>query len=182
MGPKSAIDVGVEVVAGLIAVAAQRERAIDTLRSAVEAVIEELDPANQRNRDATWFHDLDAWVRLDPFDRLRKSYEDLMLVEAQAADIVNGLRSMLNPMVVRADLRVLTPRQAYEQLGRLAEHRAGNVKKLKNAERRVNQHLRPDTSKELRRALREIEEEEARGRSYRERLGRLLSMADLAAS
>lgn len=180
--PKSAIEVGVEVVAGLIAVGAQRERVIDNLRVAVEAAVVELDPDGRRNRTPTWFVELDPWVKLDSYDRMRKSYEDLMLVEEQAAEIVAALRTMLTPHVVRADRRPLTPRSAYDQLGRLAGRRADYATKLANAERRLRGRLRPETAAGLRRALRELRDEDRRGAVLRDRLGRLLTMADLVAS
>jgi hypothetical protein len=75
----------------------------------------------------------------------------------------------------------LTPRQAHARLCQLAERRGQHLKELSNAERRLRPRLTIDTSKALRKALREGWAEAERGSQHRDRLGRLLTVASLVA-
>lgn len=178
VGQRSPVEVGIEVVAGLIAISGQRERAINDLRSCVEKAIRELDPRHERDRSSTWWQD-HRWARPDPFDRFRRAFEDLWLLEIQAREVVAGLRSMLVPTLVRPST-VATPVEALGRLVWLAERRLEDLRRLELAERAVKPGLTPSTASSVRRAIREMRAEEQRGSEYRGRLARLLSMADIA--
>ena len=176
MGSRSPSDVGVEVVAGLIAIASQRQRAVNALRAQVEAAVQELDPAGLRDHSATWSAD-HPWARPDAFDRFRRAFEDIMLLEVQANEITDGLRSMLNPTAVRR-LDVPTPVIAHRRLARMAERRLEEIGRLQRALRAVRPGLTAATAAGVRCCIREMLTEETRAADYRDTLGRLLSMGD----
>lgn len=171
---KSPVEVALLVIAGLIDGSERRKEAIAPLRAAVAAAIDELDPDRLRDSRPTWWQEMDRWVRLDAFDRLRYSADQIFVLEEQAEEIVRGLHEMLTPRAVGQ----WTYRRDYRTLCRMAEQRGVHLERLRLAERRLRPRLAAGTSAQLREARRQLVAEEKRGGRQRDRLGQLLSMAD----
>lgn len=168
-------EVGLRVIAGLIDVAAEREGVVGRLSASVTQAVAELDPGRERNTDPTWWHDLPPWVKLDAVDRLRKAHDDLLVLEGQAAEVVAGLRAILGPSPVGR----ISPVRAHEMLCGMADRRIVYLGQMRLAERRVRPKLANSTGAALRAALREVTAGEERALQYRDRLGRLLHVAEL---
>lgn len=170
---RSAVEVAVLVIAGLIDGCERRAEAMAPLTDAVTATVDELDPNHERDTSPTWWHEMDRWRRLDALDRLRLAHDSLYLLEQQAAEIVMGLRAMLAPHPVTFSYRA-----DHGRLCRMAEKRAVHIERLRLAEKRLRPKLQPATSGQLRQHRRALIVEENRGRLQLARLDALLSMAD----
>ena len=170
---RSAVEVAVLVIAGLIDGCERRAEAMAPLTAAVTTAVDELDPNHERDTSPTWWHDMDRWRRLDALDRLRLAHDSLYLLEEQAAEIALGLRAMLAPHPA-----TFSYRDDHGRLCRMAEKRAVHIERLKLAEKRLRPRLLPATSAQLRQSRRVLIAEENRGGVQLARLSALLSMAD----
>ena len=172
---RSPVEVAVLVIAGLIDGCDRRAEAMIPLTAAVAAAVAEL--AGGRNTAPTWRQELDPW-HLDALDRLRLAHDDLLILEAQAGEIVLGLRAMLTPGAR------LTYGADYRRLTWMAEQRKMYLERLRLAENRLRRPaasrpaLSHEVGEELSRARRLLVAEEARGSRQLHRLGSLLSMDD----
>lgn len=165
------------VVGGLIEAALGRDQLLRPLARIVATAVEELDPDGVRDRHQTWWVDLPPWARLDAYDRLRKSYEDLLLVEGQAEEVVGELRALGTKTVVGAHRPWTACR---DDLVMFAAQRRRALRSMRLAERRLRDRLSVGTAKELRRTVRVLEAFEASDAAHRETLSRLLALPELA--
>ena len=166
---RSAVEVAVLVIAGLIDGCERRAEAMGPLSKAVARAVDELDPDHERDTAPTWLADLPRWAKLDALDRFRKSHDDLLVLEVQAHEIALGLHAMLAPHPVS-----FTYADDHRRLEVMAVQRSRHLELLRLAEKRLRPRLSADVSGDVRLARRALVAEEVRGSLQLARLRRLL--------
>ena len=163
-------EVAARVIVALVEMSERRAALLPPLTAAVELAVAEL--GDGRDTNPAWRQELNIW-KIDTFDRLRVAHDDLLILEAQAGDIVQGLRALLDPT---ADHRSsLPPPRAHELLAGIADRRAVYLKRLGLAIRGLRPRLTDGTVARLRAAHRALVAEEANGRQLRGRIEVLLT-------
>lgn len=177
MGDKSPAEIAAEVVLGLIRMSERRAQLIPNLSTVVRVVVEELDPNHGRDSSPTWWSDLPAWQHLDSFDRLRRSHDQMLVLEVQAGVIVQDLRGLINLRPVGSEDRPVgySPARAHAELQRMALRRGEMISDAGKSERVLRPRLAPSTSWRLRAVLRQIIAQEAEAQEELVRLTELLT-------
>lgn len=166
-------EIAARVIAGLIDSVETRQTTIARFRETVEQAVTELDPDRTRDTRPSWLNDIPRWVRLaDPLDRFRRAYDDLLILEAQAGETVNGLRAAFTGSVPRPPVTA-----AHRFLADLAGRRDEHVRQMTLAERRLRPRLQPGTAAAVRSTIRELRHQNDITAAQLERLHLLLLMS-----
>lgn len=179
------------VIVGLISITEARAEDIEELSELVGTAVAQLDPKGVRDHAPCWWVDLPPWARLDSFDRLRKSHDDLLLVETQSAAIVEDLRWLLTPHPP-GTAPPTTPMRALTDLQALAEPRRTHLRDMEAALRQLRRGVRLtpdgdrvrlplDTYSKLRRTIHTLEDDEDEASVQRRKLAALLTLITPAA-
>jgi hypothetical protein len=156
---RSPAEIAVRVVAKLIEIGDDRVQAMAGLAPAVRAVIFELDPDGTRDTTACWWQHLPPWVRLDSFDRLRRGYDGLVVIEAQADTIRVDLAGMLTMAPVGTPARPLglSHWDAYRRLDMMAAVSRTHLTDMTRESRMITPRLTPAPATALRVGLRALD-------------------------
>lgn len=169
------LEVAVRVAGALLNIADRRLKLVYELGEAVRNAVEELD--GDRDTDPSWWQE-STYGRADSFDRLRRGFDDLILIETQAEEICRDLRRGLNvAQGLNGDEArpSLTPVQANARLFRLALNRALYIHQMQLAERVLRPRMTRPISQRLRRSLTVIRDSERRAAFQRVELIELLA-------
>lgn len=164
------------VVVALIEMAENRALILPGLSATVRQVVEELDPAHDRDTSPTWWVDLPPWQALDSFDRLRRAHDQLAVLEVQAGIVVEDLRGMFRIAAVGTPGRPFgyTPARAHVELGRMALRRGEMLGDMAKAARLLRPRLTVPTSRSLAAGIRAVVAQESKAQETRQRLSELL--------
>lgn len=177
VGVESPTEVAATVVVKLIEIAGRRAECIPDLSAAVRRAVDELDPEGVRDSSPTWWQDLPPGQYLDPFDRVRRAHDQLLVLEVQANDVVQDLRGFLSLTPAGGPGRPFgySPARAHAVLERMALRRAEMLSDMGRAVRMLQPQLSKETAAALRSGIRAVADEESRAQVERVRLTELLS-------
>lgn len=169
-------EVAARVVVALIDASERRGELMTDLSQAVRVSVEELDPNHELNSDPTWWAD-HPYVRPNAFYRLRLQHDQLLVLEAQAGEVVKDLRGGLGLRPVGSMERPVgyTPARAHGALLKMAQRRAQLLRDLRLTVRCLRPGLTAETAARLRWLLRAFESQEKVDQVQLARLGVMLA-------